>query len=328
MIKRRKSIFGLVLLLIMSLLLGACGGESTGGSGKKTFLSIGTASSAGSFYILGGGMADIWTKHLDNVEATARTTPGSSAENVPMLKKGEIEIAFLTSEQAHYGYTGEVLFDEPYEGMRAITGGHIGELQIITSADSGIKTIEDLEGKRVGSGAPGSSTESMIKAVFDEYGITDWKPVEGSNADNLEALKDGNVDAVASPLGAPTPGIVEVGATMDLHFIPIPKDRVDNIVKDHPYWFHVNIPAGTYDDLSEDYSTFAYGTVIATSEKMDEDLIYSLIKTLYEKNDELVAVHPSGSFYTIENATTSVTMPFHKGAAKYLKEQGLEVESK
>ncbi|RDW17522.1 hypothetical protein CWR48_13430 [Oceanobacillus arenosus] len=337
MTKKFKRFLSVLFIVGIALVIAACGssstssegesGKSSGGNGEQIFVSIGTSSASGTFHIIGGALADIWTEELENVTATARTAPGSSAENVPMLQEQQIEVATLTSEQAHFGYRGGELYDERFEGLRAISGGHIGELQIIANADNGIESIADLEGKRIGKGAPGSTSESMAYLVMEAYGIEDWTPVDGSNADDFNNLRDGNVDAVFSPLGAPTPGIMELDAVMNLNFLPIDDDKAEAIVKDRPYFFKATVDAGAYNSLEEDYNTIAYGTVIATSADMDEDLIYDLSKLLYESTDRLAGIHAQGSFYSLENATTGVTIPYHKGAAKYLEEQGIEVES-
>jgi uncharacterized protein len=294
--------------------------------GDAVTIRIGTSSAAGAFYAMAGGLADTLNRE-GNFNATAQTTPGSSAPNVGMLAVGDIQLGYVTADQAFEGYRGERAFPDANEGLRAVAAGNLAEIQIVARADSGIESFEDLAGARIGAGAEGSLTENTLMAILDAYGIDDWTPVYGSNADNLDSLRDGTVDAVNTPLAAPSPGLTEVESTLDLNWLALDDDAIDTVTEEHPYWVPVSIEAGVYDTLEEEYTTIAYPTVIVTQDTVDDDVIYDVLTILYDFNDELQDVHPCFEQWTHENAARGVEVPFHPGAERYFEEQGVDIET-
>lgn len=313
-------------------LLGAfgCGGSNETGDGSagggEVTLRIGTSSDAGAFYAMAGGLATVLNRE-GNFNATAQTTPGSSAPNVGLLQQGAIELGFVTSDQATQGYRGERVFEQANEGLRAVAAGNLAEIQLVSRADSGITSIEDLDGARIGAGAEGSLTEYSLTAIMDAYGIEDWTPVYGSNADNLDALRNGTVGAVNTPLAAPSPGLTEVEATIDINWLSLDDDHVNAITEKYPFWLPVTIDAGVYESLEEEYTTFAYSTIIVTQDTVDADVIYDFLRIMYANNEELQDVHPGMADFVPENAARGVEIPFHAGAKRYFDEQGVSLNN-
>jgi TRAP transporter TAXI family solute receptor len=291
---------------------------------KKTYITIGTASTGGTFYIIGGGVANLLNKYLPNVEAVAKVTPGSSAENIPALTKKRIELAFNTSDQAYYGYHGGAMYKEAYPDIRIVMSTYSGPLHFIVLAKSGITSCKQLEGKKIAMGARGSTQEKMALAVLDAYGVKEYNPYRLTIAETINALRDGTVDAGNPPAGVPIASVMDLASTHDIRILPIEEEPLAKILKENPYWSREVIPANSYRGQTEDVPSFAYYTVITTHKDVDEDLLYNITKLLIEKNDELAKVHPVGKHFNLQNATKGVVTPFHPGAKRYFAEHGIE----
>lgn len=327
----------LTLIITTGLLITACGGESppsgdttaknTGSSHQpgKLYLTIGTASAAGAFYPLGGGMAELITRYIDNVEATAKTTPGSSAENIPQLADGLIDLGLVTADQADEGYRGTERYNNiAYDGLRAIAAGHGTIAQLVVRRDSPIQSIEQLQGLRIGSGSPGSLQEMMTHAILNAYDVTDWKPNPLNVADSVDALRDGNIDAAVVPAGIPTAGLIDLNSTVGIRLFSLSQDKIDQILAEYPF-YQTTVPAGTYESIDEDIETIASKTLLVAWNSLDDDLVYEITKTILEHTAELAAVHQVGADWNLDEATIGVPIPFHAGAARYYAEKGLTV---
>lgn len=258
----------------------------------RTTIRIGTSSAAGTFYAMAAGLADVLNRE-GCFNATAQTTPGSSAPNVSMLATGDIQLGYVTTDQAFEGFAGQRVFANPQPGMRAVAAGNIAEIQLVASASSGVTSVADLQGRRIGAGAPGSLTEKSLTAILTAAGVTEWTPVYGSNRDNLDSLRDGTVDAVNTPLGAPSPGLTEVESVVDLVWLSLSDEDIATVNANHPYWAPVSIQPGVYTSLDFEYKTVGYPTVIVTQEAVSADAIYDILTLLYANQPTLVNVHPA-----------------------------------
>jgi uncharacterized protein len=325
--RKHTSDLGRVVALVgvLALLLGACGRAE---EQPRTFLTMGTASAAGTFYPLGGGMTELINQHIEGVEATARTTPGSSAENVPQLKNGDIEMGMVTADQAYDGYTGAARFDGvPHDGLRGLVGGHSTVLHIAVRADSRYQKVEDLAGARIGSGAPGSLQELMTEAVLEEFGVTDWRRNPLSIADSATAMRDGVIDATFLPAGPPTSAVIDLQATIGVRFLPMPEAKRQSLHEKHPYFAPYTITAGTYEGINEDYETFGVKTLVVVWDKMDEELAYRITKVILENTEALTRVHGAGAHWNVKTGHIGMPIPFHRGAARFWAEHGVTVDA-
>ncbi len=318
----KKTAFFLLGALVFWSALG--GFSDSAQAASKKYITMGTASAGGTFYIVGGGIANLLNKYIPGVDAVAKVTPGSSAENIPALEKKNIEMATCTSDQVYFGYKGGAMYKNPYPSVRVIMSTYSAPLHFIVLAKSGITSIKGLEGKKIAMGARGSTQEKMALETFKAYGLKEWNPYRLTIAETINALRDGTVDAGNPPAGVPISTVMDLASTHDIRILSIEEKQMEMVLKENPYWSKEIIPANSYRGQTQDVPTFAYYTVIVTYKDMDEKLIYDITKLLIEKNDELAKVHPVGKEFTLKNATKGVVSPFHPGAKKYFAEKGVQ----
>ncbi|MGI6434718.1 MAG: TAXI family TRAP transporter solute-binding subunit [Syntrophomonadaceae bacterium] len=320
---------GLVLLLVISLLaIGLAGCASKTDTGEKApaqtkFINIATGGTAGTYYPLGGAMAEILKQSIPGVNATAEAT-GASAANINMLNGGSVDIAFVQNDVSYYAVTGTELFkDNKIEGLKAISTIYPETCQIVTLKKSGIKSVADFKGKRIAVGAAGSGVEANTRQILAANGLTydDIKPQYLSFAEAANGLKDGNTDAAFVTAGFPTAAIQDIAAQHEIVMIPVSDEIADKLVAQYPYYTKVKIPAGTYAGQTEDVQALAVKAMLVVTDKMDEETAYQITKAIYTNLDKLVAAHSVGKLITIESATDGVSIPMHPGAKKFFDEQ-------
>lgn len=291
-------------------------------SSPKKIISIGTAGTGGSMYVIGGGMAKILAKYA-GIEATAEVT-GGSVENCKLLNKREMDIAFAMGDVAYDAYNGIGVFKEKMK-ILALFGIYTNRLHFVTLESTGIEKISDLKGKRVAVGPPGSGTEVKVKLILGEYGLVyhkDFKPEFISFNEAIEALKDGNIDAAIVSAAPPVPAIVNLSVTHKIKLLPVEEDMLQRISKKYPYYIPDWIKAGTYKGVDSDVRAIAIKGVIICRDDLEEELAYTITKTILEHRDELELVHVAAKEITLENAIPT-PIPLHPGSVRYLKEKGL-----
>lgn len=327
-----KSKFKLFFILSLALVVAVSGCSSNNGSqdgSGEEYVSIATAGVGGVYYALGTGLASILSQELDGVSAIAESTAGS-VENTRRQHDGAIPISFIQNSTVYFGYNGLDQFEDDGEldDIRAIRGGHANILHIIVPEDSDIQTLADLEGKDVAVGPPASATDIMSNALLEKYGLSrdDYNPQHLSFGEMVSAMQDNNIDVMFLAFGAPAAAAIEITSTRDVRFIPIEEDMMDAFLEDHFYWDAVEIPANVYNGQTESVPAIGATAGLYTHKDVSEDLIYDVIKTIYEKQEDFIAIHPAGEEWSLENAERGINIPFHKGAAKFLEENGIEVE--
>ena len=195
--------------------------------------------------------------------------------------------------------------------------------------DPEIKSVADLKGKAVSIGAPSSGVYFNAVDVLAAAGLTedDIKAQYQSFADSTDALKDGKIDAAFIVAGAPTPAITELCTTNDAYLVPIDGDIAEAMMEASPFYTVYTIPAGTYNGQTEDVNTVTVkATLIVDADASEED-VYNITKAIFDNAEDIAKEHGKGAELSIENATSGMTAPFHKGAAKYFAEQGVTVEA-
>lgn len=290
----------------------------------KNFVSIATGGTAGTYYPLGGAIAKAVSG--PSIQATAETGNASVA-NVNLISKGEIEIAFVQNDISYWAYHGELMFKEPMKNLRAVASLYPEHVQIIL-ADKNIKTINDLKGKRIGIGAPGSGTEGDAQAIFGVAGIK-YSEMNVSFLDfaaTTSRFKDNQIDAGFVVAGYPTASVMDLATTKDISLLNFDDETMNKLVKAHPYFVPSTVPAGTYSTIKEDIRTPAVMAILITNDKMPDDVIYEFTKSMFENLDAIHAVHAKGKEINLATALDGLTVPLHPGAAKYFKEKGLKVD--
>lgn len=330
----KKVLIGvLTIVLILSLTVGCetkePGDKETGSSdGKKNYISIATGGPSGTYYPLGGAMAKVYNDNIEGVTANAQAT-GASVENIELVANGETEIAFIQNDITYYAYTGTEVFEgnEKVENIRGLAMIYPEMIQIIATKDSGIETVEDLKGKKVAIGAPGSGVEANVRQVlaahgmdYDDLGKADYL----SFNEAADQLKDKQIDAAFLTAGVPTSAVTEVSQTSDIVVVPISEEKINELVNEYPFYTEATIPKGTYKDQETDINTVAVMAMLVVPEDLDEDLAYNLTKYLFEEKQVIADTHSRGNDINLETALKGMPIEVHPGAQKYYDEKGIK----
>ncbi len=288
-----------------------------------TKLILSTGGTAGTYYPFGGAMARIWNTKIPGMNVTAQTT-GASAENIRLLNKKESELALVQSDTLDFAYNAKEAFKEPIKSISAIAVLYPEIIQVVTRADSNIKSIADLKGKKVGVGAPGSGTEANFRQLMDVYGLAkgDVNSQYLSFSESAEAFKDRHIDAFIVTAGIPNAAIMDISTQNEIRIIDIPADVAAKLTGKYPFLAAVKVPAGTYKSLTQDVATVAVNAVLIVGNDLSADVVYSMTKALFENQAELASAHSKGKELNLQNAVKGVSIPFHPGAIKYYKEKG------
>ncbi|MCR4420876.1 MAG: TAXI family TRAP transporter solute-binding subunit [Spirochaetales bacterium] len=290
-------------------------------SADKIFLNIGTGGTAGTYYPLGGAIAEILNSKLTNVNATAVSTGGSVA-NINMLKENSIQMAFVQNDVAYYAYNGIEFFqDKKFTGMKALCSLYPETVQIVTLANKGIKTIYDLKGKRVAVGAAGSGVEVNARQILAAAGLT-YKDIAVqylSFADAANGLRDGTLDVAFLTAGLPTAAVRDIASQKDIMLIKIPDNIVKDLISKYPFYIKTVIPKDTYPKVTEDIQSLAVLAMLVVRDDMTDDLAFSIVKAIFENLQRLEVAHQMGKFIKKENALFGISIPMHPGAEKYFK---------
>lgn len=332
--KKRSLLLSLTLLLTMSLVTacgggggsaqGGQGGNASGGSNDPSQLIIATGGTGGTYYPLGGGMAEQITKNA-GITATAQAT-GASAENIRLLRDKKADIAFTQNDIAEYASKGTNMFEQDgkIESFQALGALYDETIQIVVAKDSNIKSVADLKGKRVSVGAPGSGTEMNAKQILEAYGLTfeDTQLQRLSFADSAKAIQDGQLDAAFQTAGTPTAAITELAATTGVKIIPIDADKIDAIIAKYPFYVKTTVPANTYQTVPEEVTTVSVKSMLVIRADLSEDLVYKVTKAIFENTDKLG--HAKAKEIKMDSVLSGVSLPVHPGAKKYFDEKGVK----
>ncbi len=326
-----KKFISVILALVMVLALVGCGSQSANtdssadNSGSEKYnLIIGTGGVGGTYYPLGGALASVWTKYLDNVTVSAQST-GASVENTQLLENGEVELALTQNDLAEYAVKGEYMFTKKYEKMQLIGRLYSEPIQVFVRNDSGIKSIADMAGKRISVSYPGSGANANAEQLLGVFGITvnDIQAEYPSNSDTADRMKDGLLDGMLTTTGAPNATFQEMCMSADCTLLSLSDEDCDKIIAQYPFFAKYTIPAGSYEGQTEDVQTLCVQSVLAVSTDLSEDLVYDLTKTLWENQTELSGMLSALSDLSVDNALEGITIDFHPGAVKYYKEIGM-----
>ncbi|MBA4536402.1 TAXI family TRAP transporter solute-binding subunit [Bacillus aquiflavi] len=328
--KRKKFLFAMILLLTFSMVLSACGGnkedkakdKDKGASDDLDFMSIVTGGTGGTYYPLGGAFAKLISDEV-GVQTNSEVS-GASAENMNTLKDGDAEIGFTQTDIASYAKDGKLMFeDDKVDNVVAIGALYPETIQIVTTEKSGIKTVEDLKGKKVSVGAPGSGTYANAEQILEIHGITmkDFKPQNLSFDESVNGIQDGAIDAAFVTAGTPTGAVEGLAATEKVVIVPIAEDKIKELIEKYPYYSEEEVPSGTYG-LKETVNTVAVQAMLVVRDDLSEDLVYKVTKAIFENTDEIS--HDKGKLIKAENALTGLGIDVHPGAQKYFDEKGVK----
>ncbi len=313
----RLSIFSVLLVLVISVVAG-CGDSAS----EKKFLNIATGGTAGTYYPIGGAMAEILNNNIEGMNASAQST-GATVANINMLQEGSVDLAIVQNDIAYYAANGIEMFkDKKIDNLRGIASLYPETCQVITLDASGIKSIADLKGKRVAVGAMGSGAEANARQILEAYGITydDIDEQFLSFSEAASALKDGNVDAAFLTAGYPTAAVQDIASQNPIRVLPVEDDKADALIAKYPFYTKVVIPAGTYAGFDEDVPAMSVMAMLICTDKIDEQMGYDITKALFSNLDRIKAAHAVGKFITKESVMEGMPITMNAGAEKYFKE--------
>lgn len=299
------------------------------GAQTRTRLSIATGGTGGVYYPLGGGMAALISKHIPATEATAEVTT-ASVDNMKLIHTGKVALALTLPDTAWDAYQGQLKGLNEKVAVRSLLALYSNYMHIVTLEGSGIRSVADLKGKRVSTGAPGSGTEVKGLRVMEAYGLTgkDLRSQERLGVgESAGALKDRKIDAFIWDGGLPTAAILDVAATpgIKMHLIPHSDAVAKMVAKYGPLYFVGTIPKGVYKGVEEEVPVAAVTNLLVAHERMEESLAYQITKLFLERTADLVAVHKAATEITLKSAVLGSPVPFHPGALRYFKEKGVKV---
>jgi uncharacterized protein len=295
----------------------------------RTQLFIGTAGKGGVFYPLGTAMAGVISRYGSDLEAIAPETNGT-AENMKLLQEGKIELALAQPDMAWAAAQGRLSGLARKVAVRNLLGTQAKYLHLVTRADSGIESVDDLKGKRVSTGPAASETDFKALRVLEAHGITPYNLAIRAQLDHSEAAQailQGALDAFALDGAFPDPIVLALAAKSGARIRLIPTGgAVAKIAERHgPFYFVASIPKGTYPGLNADVSAAAGETLFVAHEVMAESLAYEITKVLLERTQELASANVAASEITPATAVRGSPVPFHPGALRYYREAGIAV---
>jgi TRAP transporter TAXI family solute receptor len=289
-----------------------------------TQIAIATAAAGGAYYPVGVGLSEIFTKAIPGMSVSVEVT-GGTVENPGLVDIGDCEIGIANSDMAYFAMVGSTPFTKTHENIRGFINGMApGVVHYAVLESSGIKTIDDLVGKRVAVGPQGNSTSLFLEKVLKlkGYSWNDIIPSYLSFSEGMQALADGKVAMAIASAGPPVSAVQELAATgKKFNLLEFDDEFRKKFLEAYPYYIAYDIPKATYG-LDHDTHTVATQNMLMVNAKLDADLVYQMTKAVFDNFSMLVAASPSAKTITLDIAP-STSIPLHEGAARYYKEMGV-----
>jgi TRAP transporter TAXI family solute receptor len=289
-------------------------------------LSIATGGTGGVYYPMGGGLAEVINNHVEGYAATAEVT-GASVENMGLIATGDADLALALGDTVQQAFTGTGRFDgQQLPMIRAIGSMYANMVQIVTLEGSGIDSLDDLVGKRVSVGAPGSGTEVNAQEILNANGITydDIDEQRLNFNETADALANGDIDAGFWSVGAPTSSILNLATTQSIHIIELTDAQIEAAQAEVPIFARTTLAGDIYDGVPET-TVIGVPNVLAVSSEMSDDLAYAITRAMFENIADLRAVHPAANQTTVEFTLSATPVPLHPGALRYYEEIGADI---
>lgn len=301
----------------------------TAGVAQEQFITIGTGGQTGVYFVVGQSICRLVNRGTadHNLKCTAPSTGGSIA-NINAIKAGDMDMGVAQSDWQYHAYNGTSKFEEDgaFEKLRSVFSVHGEPFTVIARADAGITSFDDLKGKRVNVGNPGSGQLATMEVVLEAKGWTmddfalasELKPAE-----QAAALGDNKVDAIIYTVGHPNGSIQEAVSTVDAVMVPVEGPEIDALIANNPFYAAATIPGGMYEGSPEDTPTFGVKATFVTSADVDDEVVYQVVKAVFDNFDRFKRLHPAFENLTEqEMISAGLSAPLHDGAVRYYKERG------
>lgn len=313
-----------VATLAAAWLVGSAG---TATAAEEKYITIGTGGQTGVYYVVGQSICKLVNRNQKDhgIKCTAPSTGGSVA-NINAIKAGEQDMGVAQSDQQFNAYNGKPPFDEPFTDERAVFSVHPEPFTVIARKDSGIQSFDDLKGKRVNIGNPGSGQRATMDMIMGAKGwsMSDFQLTsELKAAEQAQALCDNKIDAMVYVVGHPNGSIQEATSSCDAIVVPVTGSEIDKLVGENPYFSKATIPGGMYAGTDSDVETFGVRATFVSSTKADPEVIYQVVKAVFDNFDRFKRLHPAfENLKEEEMIKAGLSAPLHEGAEKYYKEKG------
>ena len=296
---------------------------------QQTFVTIGTGGVTGVYYPTGGAICRLVNKgRKDHGIRCSVESTGGSVYNLNAIRGGELDMGVAQSDWQYHAYNGTAKFKDqgPNKDLRAVFSVHPEPFTVVARADAGISNFEDLKGKRVNIGNPGSGQRGTMEVLMEAVGwsTSDFALAsELKSAEQSQALCDNKIDAMVFTVGHPSGSIKEATTSCDSVLVNVTGAAVDQLVNDNAYYRSATIPGGMYRGSDSDVRTFGVGATFVSSTDVPEDVVYVVVKAVFENFDQFKKLHPAfANLDPEEMIKDGLSAPLHAGAEKYYKEKG------
>jgi TRAP transporter TAXI family solute receptor len=292
---------------------------------------VATGPTTGVYYPIGGAIADVLTKNVAGLNATAGSTDGSMA-NLLLILQRRADIGLSMADAGWDAYKGQGKFQDRKVDVRALMVLYPNRMHLVTVEGTGINKVSDLKGKRVSTGAPNSATQIMAYRVLEAYGLDPEKDIVRERLDpgkSADAIKDKKLDAFFWVGGLPTPAVTDLGATPGIKLKLVDhSEALDPMIKKYgPLYVKDTIPAKTYPGQETATQIVTVWNVLVADTKMSDKLAYDIVKTLFDRKEDLVRVHAEAKNFDLKNQSSgAAVIPYHPGAKKYFAEKGVKLD--
>ena len=293
-------------------------------------ISIATGGTGGVYYPMGGGIAAVLSKHVPGMQATAEVT-GGSVDNLKLVGSSKSYVGFSMADAGQDAYRGEDKFKGNKIPVRTLMVLYPNRMHVVSIEGRGIAKMADLKGKHVSTGSPGSATEVMAFRLIEAAGLDkdkDMKRERLSVAESVNAIKDGKIDAFFWVGGLPTAGVTDLANTPNTKLKMVDHAELVGVMNKKYGNLYVEdvITKDVYRGMDSDNKQATVMNILVVNEGMDDKTAYNIVKTIFDKRDDLIAVHKEATNFKLENQKSSATpIPFHPGVAKYLAEKGVKL---
>ncbi|MDP0298256.1 TAXI family TRAP transporter solute-binding subunit [Glaesserella parasuis] len=311
------------LSLVASLAMGAMSAHA-----EDKFVTIGTGGQTGVYYVVGQSICQLVNRDTSktNVKCNAPST-GASVANLNAIADKQMEMGIAQSDWQYHAYNGSSSFKgKKNDKLRAVFSIHPEPFTVMARTDAKIANFDDLKGKRVNVGDPGSGTRATMNVILAAKGWTDKEFKVASElkpAEMASVMCDNNLDAITYNVGHPNGALKEAAASCDAHLVPVTGEAIDKLVADHSYYAKATIPGGLYKGTDNPVETFGVYATLVTSADVDADRVYTVVKAVFDNFDRFKRLHPAfENLKEEEMIKNALSAPLHEGAIRYYKERG------
>ncbi|TCJ96232.1 hypothetical protein EV694_1786 [Volucribacter psittacicida] len=309
--------------LVSALAMGALSVQA-----QEKFITIGTGGQTGVYYVVGQSICQLVNRDTakTQVKCNAPST-GGSVGNLNSIAAQQMDMGIAQSDWQYHAYHGTSSFEgKKNDKLRAIFSLHAEPFTLMARDDAGIQSFDDLKGKRVNVGDPGSGTRATMNVILAAKGWTDKEFKVASElkpAEMASVMCDNNLDAITYNVGHPNGALKEAAASCDVHLVPVTGEAIDKLVADHSYYAKAIIPGGLYKGSDEPVESFGVYATLVTSADVDDDKVYAVVKAVFDNFDRFKRLHPAFAHLKEQDMIkNALSAPLHDGAVRYYKERG------